>query len=88
MSARRSTASRPSDGQRSAVEIDEKLALHPTYLASRGDPQQFLDQLRGKMDEASQQSPELGEHGWLRTQRRYGVTETTAEQPEAAQTPG
>jgi len=67
-------------------EIDEKLALHPTYLASRGDPQQFLDQLRGKMDEASQQSPELGEHGWWRTQRRYAVGEATTEPAEPAPT--
>jgi len=67
-------------------EIDEKLALHPTYLASRGDPQQFLDQLRGKMDEALQQPPELGEHGWWRTQRRYNVGEATTEPTDPAPT--
>ena len=52
-------------------EIDEMRALHPTYLASRGDPKQYLDDLRRRMDEIAQQSPELGEHGWLRSGRRY-----------------
>jgi hypothetical protein len=52
-------------------EIDEMLALHPTYLASRGDPKQYLDELRRKMDEISQQSPEMGEQGWWRTHRHY-----------------
>lgn len=63
-------------------EIDEMLALHPTYLASRGDPKQYLDDLRRKMDEISQQSPEMGEQGWWRTHRHYehpGLD--TAEQP-------
>ena len=52
-------------------EIDEMLALHPTYLASRGDPKQYLDDLRRRMDEIAQQSPELGEHGVWQTKRRY-----------------
>ncbi|TML58078.1 MAG: SLATT domain-containing protein [Actinobacteria bacterium] len=52
-------------------EIDEMLALHPTYLASRGDPKQYLDDLRRRMDEIAQQSPELGEHGVWRARRRY-----------------
>lgn len=47
------------------------LALHPTYLASRGDPKQYLDDLRRRMDEIAQQSPELGEHGLWRSTRRY-----------------
>jgi hypothetical protein len=51
-------------------EIDEMLALHPTYLASRGDPKQYLDDLRRRMDEVAQQSPELGEGSW-RSGRRY-----------------
>jgi SMODS and SLOG-associating 2TM effector domain family 4 len=52
-------------------EIDEKLALHPTYLASRGDPQDYLDDLRHRMDQVSQQSPEMGDTGWWRVSRRY-----------------
>ncbi len=52
-------------------EIDEKLALHPTYLASRGDPQDYLDNLRQRMDQVSQQSPEMGDTGWWRGARRY-----------------
>jgi hypothetical protein len=54
-------------------EIDEMLALHPTYLASRGDPQQYLDDLRRRMDEIAQQSPEMGAKGVWRVQRRYAV---------------
>jgi hypothetical protein len=65
-------------------EIDEMLALHPTYLASRGDPKQYLDELRRKMDEISQQSPEMGEQGWWWTHRHYEppVKPDTASQPE------
>jgi hypothetical protein len=65
-------------------EIDEMLALHPTYLASRGDPKEYLDALRRKMDEISQQSPEMGEQGWWRTHRHYESTvhPDTPGQPE------
>lgn len=63
-------------------EIDEMLALHPTYLASRGDPKEYLDDLRRRMDEIAQQSPELGEHGLWRPTRRY---ETPLETPSAEQ---
>jgi hypothetical protein len=52
-------------------EIDQMLALHPTYLASRGDPKQYLDDLRRRMDEIAQQSPEMGMKGWWRARRRY-----------------
>jgi hypothetical protein len=54
-------------------EIDEMLALHPTYLASRGDPQKYLDDLRRRMDEIAQQSPEMGAKGLWRVQRRYAI---------------
>lgn len=54
-------------------EIDEMLALHPTYLASRGDPKQYLDDLRRRMDEIAQQSPEMGVKGLWRSQRRYEI---------------
>jgi hypothetical protein len=47
-------------------EIAEMLALHPTYLASRGDPKQYLDDLRARMDEVSTQSPEMPDRRWLR----------------------
>lgn len=56
-------------------EIDEMLALHPTYLASRGDPKQYLDDLRHRMSQAAQQSPEMGTQGVFRKTRRYGVAE-------------
>ncbi|HEX2045089.1 MAG TPA: SLATT domain-containing protein [Gaiellaceae bacterium] len=47
-------------------EITEMLALHPTYLASRGDPKQYLDDLRTRMDEVSTQSPEMPDRRWGR----------------------
>ncbi len=55
-------------------EITEMLALHPTYLASRGDPKQYLDDLRRRMDEISAQSPEMGDREWTKAQRSYGLT--------------
>jgi hypothetical protein len=58
------------------------LALHPTYLASRGDPKQYLDDLRRRMDEIAQQSPELGEHGFWQTRRRYQEPAREEEPPE------
>jgi len=63
-------------------EIDEMLALHPTYLASRGDPKQYLDDLRRRMDEIAQQSPELGEHGVWKSKRRYREPSQEARSPE------
>ena len=63
-------------------EIDEMLALHPTYLASRGDPKQYLDDLRRRMDEIAQQSPELGEHGVWKSKRRYREPSQEAESSE------
>jgi hypothetical protein len=66
-------------------EIDEMLALHPTYLASRGDPKQYLDDLRRRMDEIAQQSPELGERGFWQSKRRY--EEPSREDESAEQVP-
>lgn len=54
-------------------EIDQMLALHPTYLASRGDPKQYLDDLRARMDEIAERSPEMGVQGLRRSRRRYEV---------------
>lgn len=59
-------------------EIDEMVALHPDYLASRGDPKDYLDDLRRRMGEIAQQSPEMGEQGWWRPVRRYRVDEEKA----------
>ena len=56
-------------------EIDEMVALHPDYLASRGDPKEYLDDLRRRMGEIAQQSPEMGEQGWWRPVRRYRLEE-------------
>jgi len=50
-------------------EITQMLALHPTYLASRGDPKQYLDDLRTRMDEVSTQSPEMPDRRWARALR-------------------
>jgi FAD/FMN-containing dehydrogenase len=69
-------------------EIDEMLALHPTYLASRGDPKQYLDDLRRRMDEIAQQSPELGEHGLWQTKRRYQEPSQDAEFARPAEPEG
>jgi hypothetical protein len=43
------------------------LALHPSYLATRGDPKSYLDGLRKQMDEVSAESPEMPDRGWART---------------------
>jgi len=59
-------------------EIDEMVALHPDYLASRGDPKDYLDDLRRRMGEIAQQSPEMGMQGWWRPVRRYRVDEDSA----------
>jgi hypothetical protein len=48
-------------------EIAEMLALHPSYLATRGDPQKYLDDLRKRMDEVAAESPEMPGHRWART---------------------
>ena len=45
-------------------EIDEMLALHPTYLAARGDPKSYLDDLRKRMDDTAALSPALGDRQW------------------------
>jgi hypothetical protein len=55
-------------------EIAEMLALHPDYLAVHGDPKQYLDNLRRRMDEISAQAPEMGDRSWARAQDRYGLT--------------
>jgi SMODS and SLOG-associating 2TM effector domain family 4 len=62
-------------------EIAEMVALHPTYLASRGDPKQYLDDVRRRMDEISAQSPEMGDSAWTKAQTRYGLTYKATETP-------
>jgi hypothetical protein len=47
-------------------EINERLALHPSYLATHGDPTPYLDDLRKRMDEVSKESPEMPTHPWAR----------------------
>jgi hypothetical protein len=59
-------------------EIDEMVALHPDYLASQGDPKEYLDDVRSRMGEIAKQSPEMGEQGWWRPVRRYRVDEQRA----------
>ena len=55
-------------------EIAEMLALHPDYLATRGDPKDYLDRLRRRMDQVAAQSPEMGDRAWSRAEERYGLT--------------
>jgi hypothetical protein len=55
-------------------EIDEMLALHPNYLATHGDPKEYLDNLRRRMDRIAAQSPEMGDRAWSRAQATFGVT--------------
>jgi hypothetical protein len=64
-------------------EISQMLALHPTYLASRGDPKAYLDDLRRRMDEIAAQSPEMPDRDWARAQARHAPER--AEEPEARQ---
>ncbi len=54
-------------------EISQMLALHPTYLASRGDPQKYLDDLRRRMDDVAAQAPEMGERRWAHAMEKHGL---------------
>jgi hypothetical protein len=47
-------------------EIDEMLALHPTYLAARGDPKSYLDDLRKRINDTATVSPALPDRQWQR----------------------
>jgi hypothetical protein len=55
-------------------EIAEMISLHPAYPESRGDPKNYLDSLRERMDRLSDESPAMGERTWMRSQRRFGLT--------------
>jgi hypothetical protein len=66
-------------------EIDEMLALHPTYLAARGDPKSYLDDLRKRMDDTAALSPALGDRQWGLLQDELPVP---SEAPDAARTTG
>jgi hypothetical protein len=59
-------------------EIAQKRALHPEYLAARGDPQKYLDGLRKQIDQVSGQSPEMGEKTWSHYMTKHGVDEAAA----------
>jgi hypothetical protein len=56
-------------------DMEEMIALHPTYPESRGDPKKYLDDVRQRFAQIAQQSPEMGEEGWWRPQRRYHASE-------------
>lgn len=66
-------------------EIDEMLALHPTYLAARGDPKSYLDDLRTRMNEIGSVSPALPNREWQLLTEELPVPENP---PDAARTPG
>ena len=68
-----------------AREIAQMVALHPTYLASRGDPKQYLDELRRRMDEIAAESPPMPKHQYARTLDVH-VEKANREAPEAAGT--
>ena len=59
-------------------DMEAMIALHPTYPESRGDPKQYLDELLRRFAQIAQQSPEMGEQGFWRPQRRYGASEGEA----------
>ena len=56
-------------------DMEAMIALHPTYPESRGDPKHYLDELLRRFAQIAQQSPEMGEHGFWRPQRRYRTAE-------------
>ncbi|HEX4323211.1 MAG TPA: SLATT domain-containing protein [Gaiellaceae bacterium] len=56
-------------------DMEEMIALHPTYPESRGDPKKYLDEVRQRFAQIAQQSPEMGEEGWWRPQRRYHTSD-------------
>jgi hypothetical protein len=60
-------------------EIAQKRALHPEYIATRGDPQKYLDGLRKRIDQVSAQSPEMGEKAWSQYMAKHGAGETSLE---------
>jgi hypothetical protein len=62
-------------------EIAQMLALHPTYLASRGDPKSYLDDLRRRMDEIASQSPEMPDRDWARARRAGTASSSRASPP-------
>jgi len=65
-------------------DMEEMIALHPTYPESRGDPKKYLDEVRQRFAQIAQQSPEMGEEGWWRPQRRYQASE---EEPRPISSP-
>ena len=64
-------------------EIAQKRALHPEYLAARGDPQKYLDELRKRIDQVSAQSPEMGEKAWTEYMTKHGAGERSLDAEEA-----
>ena len=64
-------------------EIAQKRALHPEYLAARGDPQKYLDELRKRIDQVSAQSPEMGEKAWSHYMKKHGAGEKALDPAEA-----
>jgi hypothetical protein len=55
-------------------DMEAMIALHPTYPESRGDPKEVLDKLLQRFAQIAQQSPEMGEQGVWRPQRRYSAS--------------
>jgi hypothetical protein len=68
-------------------EITEILALHPSYLATRGDPKNYLDDLRKRMDEIAAESPEMSGRRWKRALEQEQADEQPAEHKTGGRTP-
>jgi hypothetical protein len=54
-------------------EIAEKLALHPEHRGTH-DPEEYLANLRRRIDRIAAQSPEMGDRAWRRAERRFRLS--------------
>jgi hypothetical protein len=63
-------------------EITEMLALHPANIAARGNPKQYLDELRARMDEVAKESPGMSNRVLAR------ISKPGEQPPPAAPKPG
>ena len=68
-------------------EITEILALHPSYLATRGDPKSYLDDLRKRMDEVAAESPEMSGRRWKRALEQEQADAQSAAHKTGGRTP-
>jgi hypothetical protein len=55
-------------------EITEMLALHPVHAATRGDPKEYLDDLRIRIDKVAAESPDMPDNQWARVLHKTKTT--------------